>query len=204
MSGYCVSAEGWGVSTRSDVPPVTRCASVRVVRAAGSQRMRKDARGTAANEGEEASYLLQDGGHVVLSERAQGLGPHVAQAGDRKQRGHGRLVVGGLDGGDDVVLALGPVDTDELTAATLQVTAERASALDGVFGVTYPLVGELDQADIGGHCPVPAFAWLRPIRDHAPCASQWSPLQAPMSSESQRRQALLEGCAWQRATCRNE
>ena len=55
-------------------------------------------------------------------------------------------------------MSLGPVNAQQLAAATLHVAAEGPRTLDRVFAGAYPLVGPLDECDVGGHGLVPAFA----------------------------------------------
>src|SRR5581483_8191996 len=92
-----------------------------------------------------------EAGQLFDGERAQRLRAHVAERPRAEQKGHGRRLVGEVECGDEVVLALGIVEADHLAAEPLSGLLRMPGALRHLLHVADALLGKSPQNDVGWH-----------------------------------------------------
>ena len=94
---------------------------------------------------------LEDPRHLFAVVGAKRSRPDVAQRAALQEQGGGALVIGGFEDGNDVVGPYGSVDLFEARAVLLGEFLELGSPIDGLRNGPYPLVGPVDQRNVGGH-----------------------------------------------------
>src|SRR5262245_46389573 len=101
-------------------------------------------------------HLGENSSHLVGREGPQRLGPQVPQGSGAQEQGGGGLVIGGLDDGNHVIRAQGPVDRCDGDPYLLSPCPQGLRPLGRVLDVPNPLVGELPEHDVRGH-DIPLF-----------------------------------------------
>ncbi len=97
-----------------------------------------------------------DPGHLFAIVGTKGGRPDIAPRAKLQEEGGSGLVVGGFEDGDDVVGTYRPVDL--LAAAVLPGGfGSPIGSLNGLLDGPYPLIGEVDQRNVGGHILIPPF-----------------------------------------------